>query len=134
MSDHDSYSDSHSVWPEGAFVRTLGKFGLRHTPGGEISNERAGYLHFHGFYAFGYFWSGIFDFNFISTRNRRAVAKRSDAVLPGIARSYSTPVRRISRSLSSDANLPGQDANSTEAGLGNCRDYLKESVAPCGLL
>jgi hypothetical protein len=72
---------------------------------GEISNERAGYLHFHGFFAFAYLWSGIFDFNFSSTRNHRAVVKRSDAFLPGRARSYSTPVRRISRSLSSDAKL-----------------------------
>ncbi|PYX60087.1 MAG: hypothetical protein DMG76_03580 [Acidobacteria bacterium] len=52
---------------------------------GEISNERAGYLYcyFHGFFA--YLWSGIFDFSFISTRNHRAVAKRSDEVLPGSA-------------------------------------------------
>jgi len=72
---------------------------------GEISNERAGYLHFHGLFAFAYLWSGIFDSNFISTGNHRAVAKRSDAVLPGMARSYSTPVRRISRSFSSDVKL-----------------------------
>jgi len=51
---------------------------------GEISNERAGYLHFHGFF-FAYLCSGILDFNFISTRNDRAVAKRSYAVLPGMA-------------------------------------------------
>jgi hypothetical protein len=70
-----------------------------------MSDERTGHLHFHGFFAFTYFWSEILDFNFISMRNHRAVAKRSDAVLPGMARSYSTPVRRISRSFSCDAKL-----------------------------
>jgi hypothetical protein len=49
--------------------------------------------------------SGIYDFNFTSAQNHRAAAKRSDAVLPGMARSHSTPVRRISRSFSSDAKL-----------------------------
>jgi hypothetical protein len=70
---------------------------------GEISNERAGYLHFHGFFA--YLWSGIVDFNFISARNHRAVAKRSDVALPDMARSYSTPVKRVSGSFFSDAKL-----------------------------
>src|SRR5712691_8258324 len=70
---------------------------------GEISNEQAGYLHFHRFFA--YLCSGIFDFNFISTGNHRAVAKMSDVVLPGMARSYSTLVRRISRSFSAAAKL-----------------------------
>ena len=46
----------------------------------EISNERVGYLHFHGFFAFVYFRLEIFDFNFIAPQDHKAVANRSDAV------------------------------------------------------
>src|SRR5882724_3392078 len=87
---------------------------------GEISNERAGYLHFHGFFAFAYLCSGILDFNFISMRNHSAVAKGNDVVLASMARSYSTPVRRISRSISCDPKLARLGSNSTEAGIENC--------------
>jgi hypothetical protein len=88
---------SHSGWPAGRLLAPSENPGSGTRLVGEISNERAGYLHFHGFFAFAYFWCGLFAFNFISTRNHRAVAKRSDAVPPGMARSCCTPVRRISK-------------------------------------
>jgi hypothetical protein len=49
MSDHDSYSDSHSVWPAAALARALGKFRSRYLSGWGNWNEQAGHLHFHGY-------------------------------------------------------------------------------------
>ena len=120
MSDHDPYSDSHSGGPAGGLLAPSENWGLGTCLVWKSSNEREGHLHFHGFFAFAYLWSGIFDFNSISTRNHRAVAKRSDAVLPGMARSYSTPVRRISRSFSSDAKLARLGLEFYQGGLEIC--------------
>jgi hypothetical protein len=49
MSDHDLYSDSHSVWLAGAFARALGKFRSGYLSGWGNWNEQAGHLHFHGY-------------------------------------------------------------------------------------
>src|SRR5260370_1328754 len=83
-------------------------------------------------------------FNFIFAQDHRVVAKRSDAVLPGMARSYSPPVRRISRSFSSGTNLARLGLEfyrggnrrmlvehadcSGELRVRECRDYDQESA------
>src|SRR6266850_648844 len=66
---------SHSVSPRGKFARTKGKFGPGHMPGWE-NFKRTGEVtpHFHGFFVFAYFCSGLFDLGLISTRNHRAAA------------------------------------------------------------
>jgi len=105
MSDHHSYSDSHSVRPAGAFARAFAIFGLRHTPGWGNFERTGGLPQLPRLLRFCLAPARNFRFQFIATRNHRAVAKRSDAVLPGMARSYSTPVRRVSGSFTSDAKL-----------------------------
>jgi len=72
MSDHDSYSDSHSISPA-ALSLSCGS-----VPSVFLDVETlqcsARPLTSHGFFACACFCSGLSDFNLISTRNHRAAA------------------------------------------------------------